>query len=84
MAFYRPEDWQRLLSIADDREKLHNTWDEWHQEYQKTRKFLASEGFEVNEVVVDIDKLIGFCFQNGIRNDGKARSQFVSNTDSSN
>ncbi|HRK54269.1 MAG TPA: hypothetical protein PK185_10160 [Cyclobacteriaceae bacterium] len=53
MAFYKPEDWSRLLSIVE------------------------SEMLKVNDVVISIDDLISFCFQNGVKNDGKARSRFV-------
>lgn len=77
MAFYRPEDWSRLLSIVDDKEVFHDTWEQWHQQYQSSKKQLESEGLIVNDVVVNIDDLISFCFQYGIKNVGKARSRFV-------
>lgn len=78
MAFYRPEDWNRLLSIVDDREVFHETWEQWHQQYQTSKKHLQSQGLKVNDVIINLDELIRFCFQNGIKNDGKARSRFVS------
>lgn len=77
MAFYRPEDWSRLLSIIDDKEVFHDTWEQWHNEYQISKKQLESHGLKINDVVVNIDDLIRFCFQNGIKNDGKARARFV-------
>ena len=78
MAFCRREDWSRLLSIVDDKEVFHDTWEQWYQQYQTSKKHLESEGLKVNDVVINIDELIRFCFQNGIKNDGKARSRFVS------
>lgn len=77
MAFYRSEDWSRLLSIVDDRHVFHDTWEEWHQQYQKSKKQLTSQGFKVKDVVVNLDELISFCFLKGIKNDGEARSRFV-------
>lgn len=78
MAFYRTEDWSRLLSIVDDRHVFHDTWEKWHQQYQKSKKQLRTQGFKVKDVVVNIDDLIRFCFLKGIKNDCKARSRFVS------
>lgn len=31
IAYYRKENWKRLLDTADDREILEDTWDEWHE-----------------------------------------------------
>ncbi|MBZ0245860.1 MAG: hypothetical protein K8H85_07935 [Cyclobacteriaceae bacterium] len=77
MAFYKPEYWSRLLSIVDDKEVFHDTWEQWFQQYQSSKKQLESEMLKVNDVVISIDDLISFCFQNGVKNDGKARSRFV-------
>ena len=77
MAFYRPEDWSRLLSIVDDKEVFHDTWEQWHKQYQSSKKQLESQGIRINDVIVNIDDLLRFCFQNGINNDGNARSRFV-------
>jgi hypothetical protein len=79
LAFYDKKDWQRFLESIDDRESMHNTWSDWHKAYLKTKKGLISQGFHVNDFLMDIDKLIEYCKIRGIKNDGKARSQFASN-----
>ncbi len=43
------------------------------------KKELISQGFHVTDFVVDIEELIDYCKIMGIQNDGKARSEFVSN-----
>lgn len=78
MAFYQPEDWNRLIFIVDDKEVFHDTWEQWHEQYLIAKRHLESDGIKVNDVSIVIDELIRFCFQKGIKNDGKARSQFVS------
>ncbi|MFT6827393.1 MAG: hypothetical protein ACI9Z3_002197 [Roseivirga sp.] len=78
MAYYHPKDWSHLLSIVDDKEVFHETWEEWHKQYLITKRHLESEGLKVSDVVVEIDELISFCFRRGIKNDAKARSHFVS------
>jgi hypothetical protein len=81
LAYYRPEDWARLLSIIEDKETFHDTWEEWHKQYQSAKKQLEAQGIKTKDAVVNIDDLISFCFQKGIRNDGKARSTFVAQLD---
>ena len=35
------------------------------------------QGFEVTDIEIDLNELINYCKMRGIKNDGKARSQFV-------
>ncbi len=77
LAFYKEKDWSRFLESIDDRDSMHDTWEEWHKAYQKTKKTLIEQGHIVNDYVVDIDELINYCTIRRIKNDGKARSQFV-------
>lgn len=77
LAYYRKEDWDRLIASIDDPESMDDTWEEWHQNFLKGKTGLILEGFEVKDIPVDIDKLIQYCRKRGIKNDGNARSQFV-------
>ena len=77
LAYYRKEDWMRFVASIDDRESMHDTWSEWHAAYLKAKSELIREGYMVRDVEIDIDELIEYCKLRGIKNDGKARSQFV-------
>ena len=77
LAYYRKKDWKRFIKIIDDRESMHDTWNEWHKAFLKTKKDLISQGFEVTDIEVDLNELIKYCEIRGIKKDGKARSQFV-------
>jgi len=79
LAYYRKKDWKRFISLIDDRESMHETWHDWHNSFEKAKRDIIAQGFEVIEIVVDIDELIEYCKLHGINNDGKARSQFVTN-----
>lgn len=79
IAYYRKEDWDRFLDSIDDRSSMHDTWEEWHEAFLKTKAGLVSQGFVIKDFVVDIDKLKRYCIKKRIKNDGKARSRFVSN-----
>ena len=79
LAYYRKKDWKQFLEIIDDKESMHDTWKEWNKAYLKTKKELTSQGFIVEDFVVDLEELKNHCAIRGIKNDGKARSQFVAN-----
>jgi hypothetical protein len=78
LAYYKGNDWKRFLDSIDDKESMYDTWKDWHNAYSKTKKELISQGFFVKDFIVDIDELQDYCRKRGIKNDGKARSQFVS------
>lgn len=77
IAYYKEGDWERFLESIDDRDKMHKTWKEWHTSFLKTKNELMTQGFKVHEFVVDIDKLNNYCRIRRIKNDGSARSRFV-------
>ena len=77
LAYYRKKEWKRFIKIIDDRESMHDTWNEWHKDFLKTKRHLISSGFEVVDIEIDLDELMNFCKIRDIKNDGKARSQFV-------
>lgn len=75
LAYYKKEDWDRFIRSIDDRESMNETWEEWHQNFMNTKANLVIMGFEVHDMIVDVDKL--YCWKRRIKNDGRARSQFV-------
>lgn len=77
IAYYRKKDWNRFLNMIDDKERMHSTWREWHKAFEKGKNELIKQGFQVEDVVVDLDELAEYCMLRGIKNDGKARSAFV-------
>lgn len=77
LAYYRKEDWKRFTRIIADRDNMHGNWNDWHKAFQKMKKDLTNQGFQVVEVVVDLDELTEYCKKRGIKNDGRARSMFV-------
>ncbi len=78
MAYYRKKDWKKILKIIDDRDSMHDFWEDWHKSYLEAKRSLTSKGLIVNDYVVDLNKLKTYCKIRGLKIDGKARSQFVS------
>lgn len=77
LAYYRKEDWTRFLNMIDDRESMHDNWEDWYKAFEKSKNDLKKQGFEVENVIVDLDELAYYCLTKRIQNDGKARSAFV-------
>ncbi len=77
IAYYEKKDWEFLLLVIDDRESMSGSWEDWFMNYSKIKSQLKSQGFFVKEVPINIHELIAYCTDKGIKNDGKARSQFV-------
>ena len=77
IAWYHPEQWQKLLKISVDRESLHDTYAEWLANVTQKMIELAQMGYAVRAVVVDVDDLVRWCNQHGCTVNGTARSQFV-------
>lgn len=78
LAYYRKKDWVKFLEMIDDRDSMHDSWNEWHKSYLKAKRNLTSKGLVVNDYVVDLNELRKYCSNRGLKIDGKSRSQFVS------
>ena len=79
LAYYKKRDWKRFLDSIDDKDSMHDLWKDWNKSYLQTKSELISKGFKVYDSEVNIDELIEYCKVRQIKNDGKARSQFVQN-----
>ena len=77
IAYYEKKDWGYFLSIIADRESMHESWDDWYKAFSELKVKLISQGFIVREVIIDLNELTDYCIDRKIKNDGKARSQFV-------
>jgi hypothetical protein len=75
VAWYDPEQYLRLLELADDREQLHDTYEEWLEGFER---LLARMGPAAQKVAVDVDELAAWCRHEGLPLDGAARARYVS------
>jgi hypothetical protein len=77
LGYYQKEDWSEFIEMIDDRERMHDTWEEWHKDFLKMFKKLRKNGFKVRKVIVHLDKLELYCTKREIPIDGSARSRFI-------
>jgi hypothetical protein len=77
IVWYRPEQWQRVRDVATDAEELEMSYLEWLQVAEERFKELQGNGFRVEKVDIDSEKLILWCNERGLENNGKARSRYA-------
>ena len=77
IVWYRPEQWQRVRDTATDAEALEESYAEWLQLAESKFQELKSSGRKVEKVDVDSEKLILWCNERAMENDGKARSLYA-------
>jgi len=49
---------KRFIKIINDRESMHNTWNQWHKAFLKTKKDFILQEFEVINIEIDLNELI--------------------------
>ena len=77
-AWYRRNQWPRLLQAADDASALEATYDEWHATATRLITDMQIRGTRVERVDLDVEKLIYWCNAKGCGIDANARAEYVS------
>ena len=77
VAWYRPEQWERLREISIDKDVLEETHAEWLQNAEKGLKEFRRQGVEPVKVDVDVEELLRWCESRGMAVDGKARANYT-------
>lgn len=77
VAWYRREQWNRLLEVSADREDLENTYDEWLAFSEASLERLKREGLVIHKVDVDIDALVRWCGSQNRPVNMESRAEYV-------
>ena len=77
LAWYKPEQWGRLLEIAADAEELEKTYAEWLAIANKALRDLEAQFVFPEKVEVDVEELLAWCRERKRPVDGAARSEYV-------
>src|SRR6266478_5048125 len=80
VAWYRPEQWERLREVSEDVDNLEETYDAW----LKTAERLIRDGIpsdvRVERINVDVEEVLAWCNMRGLPMNASSRSRFVSET----
>jgi hypothetical protein len=77
IAWFRPEQWSRLLEISEDREDLEETFAEWEVLAEEKLRDLRAQGVNAQKITIDLEKLLAWCKSRGLSVNASARSQYV-------
>src|SRR5260370_42671197 len=69
--------WQQLLEVAADPERLEKTYQEWLAVAEQACEKMEASGIAIAKVPVNVQGLIDWCRKRNLPIDGKARAQYV-------
>ena len=77
LAWYRPEQWQRLRQVSADGEDLEESYFEWVSVASARFQEAQELGVDIRKVDVDVEDLVEWCKRRGLPLDGEARVSYV-------
>lgn len=76
MSWYTPESWAQMRAIADDRQNLTYTFDEFVANAEKHIAEFNKRGIVVEKLMIDVAELVRWCRREGHRVDKHSRVLF--------
>ena len=77
VAWYRPEQWQRLREISEDVDNLEETYDAWLQTAERMLRNGIPAGVVVEKIDIDVEEVLAWCNVRGLPMNASSRTQFV-------
>jgi len=78
VAWYRPEQWDRLREVSEDVENLEETYDAWlHTAERMIREGIPAD-VVVEKIDVDVEEVLAWCNVRGLQMNAASRARFVS------
>jgi len=77
IAWFKPQQWDRLLQISADRDELETTYEEWKNFVEKSVREMQKIGIRIKKIVIDTEKLLLWCNRHKRKVDAEARSLYV-------
>lgn len=77
MAWYKPENFARLMAMFEDSNKLHRTYKEWVRDAERRKKEVEVPGVRVVCVDIDPDQFPEWCKTNGMKLNAEARMKYA-------
>jgi len=78
IAWYAPEQWKRLLDLAEDRETLEETHAQWRVDAEELLSHMQAQGALVRRVPVDVEAMQAWCREQGLPFTSAGRANYVS------
>jgi hypothetical protein len=80
VSWYRPEQWERLREISEDKENFALSYDDSRVESEQKIRDLEAQGIRPVKVDVDVEALLTWCTAQGLAVTPETRTKFMMNT----
>ena len=77
VAWYRKEQWGRLLEISEDRDQLEDTYEAWEANAKASLPKLRKQNVIPHKVDIDVEELLRWCHSERRPVNGSARAVFT-------
>ena len=77
IAFYTPEEFEKLLQVADDKDKIKETYEKWLEGVLGLCSNLEKEGMKPIPHYITVDEIEKWCKENNVKNTTEERSKYV-------
>ena len=77
LAWYHEDDYERLLQLFVDRDRLHQSHKQWLEAATHGLEELQSQGYIVEKVYITPDEFTAWCSSKGMPPNAKARTSYV-------
>lgn len=77
VAWYSRAQWQLLKQVASDKNRLHDRYEEWCDEFDSALQGFDQVGMEYIKIPIDVAELVQWCNENQMPIDGEARAKFT-------
>ena len=75
--WFTREEWEKLLTVADDREDLPDRYEDWLHRTSEQFEFRVAHGHPLVKVHVRVEELVPWCRAERRRINAAARNAFV-------
>ncbi len=79
VSWYRPEQWDRLREISEDKATFEITYEASLVEWEKKIQQLEAQGIHPIKVEVDVEELLTWCTTQGLAVTPETRTKFMMN-----
>src|SRR5262245_45188060 len=79
VSWYRPEQWDRLREISEDKATFDIPYATARVEWEKQVQHLAAQGMRPMKVEVDVEALLTWCTTQGLAVTPETRTKFMMN-----
>jgi hypothetical protein len=77
VAWFDRDQWERLRDVAEDPDRLEDSYDEWVAMAERACADFEAQGMLIERVPVDAEALVAWCNEHERPIDGAARAEFV-------